>query len=67
MESQRHDTRRLFREQNGFVLGVLAGLANWSGLPVAALRIIAVVLLFTVGFTKIGIIYLGAALLMPSR
>ena len=47
------------------MLGVLEGLANWTGLPAIALRIIAVVLLFKVGFAPIGLAYLGAALLMP--
>ena len=67
MEYPRSETHKLYRERDGYVLGVIKGLANWSGLPVLALRIIAVILLFKVGFVPIGIAYLGSALLMPAR
>jgi phage shock protein PspC (stress-responsive transcriptional regulator) len=49
------------------ILGVFQGLATWSGLPVLLLRIVAVILLFSVGFTPMIIAYLGAALILPSR
>ena len=67
MEYPRRETHRLYREQTGYVLGVIEGLANWSGLPAIALRIVAVILLFKVGFVPIGLAYLGAAVLMPGR
>jgi len=59
--------QRLYREDNGYLLGVIQGVATWSGLPVLALRIIAVILLFKAGFVLMGIAYLGSALLMPPR
>ncbi|MBI9094490.1 MAG: PspC domain-containing protein [Sphaerochaeta sp.] len=67
MDYPRSETHKLYRERDGYVLGVIEGLANWTGLPVLALRIIAVILLFKVGFVPIGIAYLGSALLMPAR
>ncbi len=67
MEYPRRETHRLYREHTGYVLGVIEGLANWSGLPAIALRIVAVILLFKVGFVPIGLAYLGAAILMPGR
>jgi phage shock protein PspC (stress-responsive transcriptional regulator) len=67
MTYYRHDSNKLYRERNGIILGVFQGLANWSGLPVWALRIIAIILLFSVGFWKIGALYCLAAVLMPSR
>ena len=63
----RQETNKLYREHTGYVLGVMEGLANWSGLPAFVLRIVAVVLLFKVGFVPIGLAYLGAAILMPGR
>ena len=62
-----YESNKLHREHNGYVLGVIEGLANWTGLPALALRIVAVILLFKVGFVPIGIAYLGAALLLPPR
>ncbi|MDN5333852.1 MAG: phage shock protein [Sphaerochaeta sp.] len=59
--------RSLYRERRGIILGVFQGLATWSGLPVLLLRIVAVILLFSVGFTPMIIAYLGAALILPSR
>ncbi len=68
MEYPRHEeSRKLYREHTGYVLGVIEGVANWSGLPAFALRIVAVVLLFKVGFVPIGLAYLGSAILMPGR
>jgi phage shock protein PspC (stress-responsive transcriptional regulator) len=67
MPYPRREARKLYREDNGYMLGVIEGLANWTGLPVMALRIIAIVLLFTVGFTTMTIAYLGSALLIPAR
>ncbi|MBZ4674253.1 MAG: hypothetical protein JG773_1224 [Spirochaeta sp.] len=59
--------RSLYRERRGMILGVFQGLATWSGLPVLLLRIVAVILLFSVGFTPMIIAYLGVALILPSR
>ena len=67
MEYPRRETHKLYREHNGYLLGVIEGLATWTGLPVLALRIIAVILLFKIGFVPMGIAYLGSALLMPAR
>jgi len=67
MEYPRSEIHKLYRERDGYLLGVIEGLANWTGLPVLALRIIAVILLFKVGFAPMGIAYLGAAILMPGR
>lgn len=67
MSYPHQESRKLYREDNGYLLGVIEGLANWTGLPVMALRIIAIVLLFTVGFTTMTVAYLGSALLMPAR
>jgi len=67
MEYPRRETHKLYRERNGYLLGVIEGLANWTGLPVLALRIIAVILLFKVGFVPMGIAYLGSALMLPAR
>lgn len=67
MEYPRRKTHKLYRESDGYLLGVIEGLANWTGLPVLALRIIAVILLFKVGFVPMGIAYLGSALFLPAR
>lgn len=67
MSYPRRASRKLYREHNGYLLGVIEGLANWTGLPVLALRIIAVILLFKIGFVPILIAYLGSALLLPAR
>ena len=67
MYYQRQDPHKLYRERNGIFLGVCQGLATWSGLPVVAFRILAIILLFSVGFFKIGALYLLAALLLPPR
>lgn len=63
----RQDSKTIYRERNGVLLGVFQGLATWSGLPVLLLRIVGIVLLFKIGFVPIGIAYLVAALLLPSR
>ncbi|WP_320130508.1 PspC domain-containing protein [uncultured Sphaerochaeta sp.] len=67
MTGYRRDSNKLYREHNGIFLGVFQGLANWSGLPVWALRIIGIIVFFSIGFWKIGVLYLLAAILMPSR
>jgi phage shock protein PspC (stress-responsive transcriptional regulator) len=67
MPYPRRKTHKLYREHTGYVLGVLEGLANWSGLPVLALRIIADIHLFKLRFVPIGLAYLGSAILMPGR
>lgn len=67
MTYYRNDSNRLCRERNGIFLGVFQGLANWSGLPALALRVIGLVLLFSVGFFKVAALYLLAAVLMPPR
>lgn len=63
----REDNRTLYRERRGMILGVFQGLSTWSGLPVLLLRIIGIILLFTVGFAPIIIAYLVTALMLPSR
>lgn len=67
MTYYRHDPHRLCRERSGVLLGVFQGLANWSGLPAWALRIIGIALLFSVGFLKVTALYFLAAVLMPPR
>lgn len=67
MDYPRQDPRKLYRERNGIFLGVCQGLATWTGLPVLTFRILATILIFTVGFFQIGAIYLLAALLLPPR
>ena len=67
MDEYRQGHHKLYREDNGLLLGVFQGLANWSGLPVWAWRIAGIALMVTVGFFKIGFLYLLAAILMPSR
>ncbi|AEV29833.1 putative stress-responsive transcriptional regulator [Sphaerochaeta pleomorpha str. Grapes] len=67
MTYYRHDSNKLYREHDGMFLGVFQGLANWSGLPAWALRIIGLILLFSVGFFKVAALYLLAAVLMPPR
>ncbi len=63
----REGDRTLYRERRGMLFGVLEGIANWSGLPVGLLRIVFVILLFSVGFIPMTIAYLIAALLLPTR
>lgn len=67
MTYYRDDSNKLYRERNGLVFGVFQGLANWTGIPVWALRIAGIILLFGVGFWKIGALYVLAAILMPPR
>ncbi|MFA6772437.1 MAG: hypothetical protein WCR99_01965 [Sphaerochaeta sp.] len=43
------------------------GLATWSGLPVLLLRIIGLILLFSVGFVPMANAYILTALMLPSR
>ncbi|MGE4583966.1 MAG: PspC domain-containing protein [Sphaerochaeta sp.] len=63
----REEGRTLYRERRGLILGVFQGLATWSGLPVGLLRIVGIVLLFSVGFVPVTIAYLLAAVMLPSR
>lgn len=51
--------RTLYRERRGMILGVFQGLATWSGLPVLLLRIVGIILLFSVGFIPMVIAYLA--------
>ncbi|NCC65973.1 MAG: PspC domain-containing protein [Spirochaetia bacterium] len=63
----REDNRTLYRERRGMILGVFQGLATWSGLPALLLRIVGIILLFSVGFAPMIIAYLATALMLPSR
>ncbi len=63
----REDDRTLYRERRGLVFGVFQGLATWSGLPVGLLRIVGIILLFSVGFVPVTTAYLLAALHLPLR
>lgn len=67
MQYYREENRTLFREKSGMILGVFQGLASWSGLPVALLRIVGLILLFSVGFVPMTVAYLLTALVLPSR
>ena len=67
MYYNREEDCTLYREKRGMILGVFQGLATWSGLPVLMLRIICLILLFTVGFVPMTIAYILVALMLPSR
>ena len=67
MYYDREEDRTLYRERRGMILGVFQGLASWSGLPVLLLRIIGLILLFSVGFVPMAIAYILTALMLPSR
>ena len=54
----------LYRSQDGIILGVLGGLAEYFDLSSLWLRLGAVVLLVLTGFWPVGALYLLAALLM---
>lgn len=65
MYSTPRQVSKPYRQRNGCILGVLGGLATWSGIPAVALRVIALILLFKVGLFIASVTYLGLALLMP--
>ncbi len=64
---QTPDRNRLYRDKDrGLLTGVCAGIADWLGLNLTALRVIVVVL--TIPFTAVMIIgYLALWILIPKR
>jgi len=60
-----HDRNRLYRnKQRGLLAGVCAGIADWTGFNLTALRV--GVLLLAIPFTAVMIIgYIALALLLP--
>ena len=57
--------KKLYRARNGYVFGVCQGIANWRDLPVAAVRLITIVIILVTGFFQIVAIYLLLGLLLP--
>ncbi len=60
-----HDRNRLYRnKQRGLLAGVCAGIADWTGFNLTALRV--AVILLAIPFTAVMIIgYIALALLLP--
>jgi phage shock protein C len=54
----------LYRSRKGAIMGVCKGFAQYFGFPVAAVRVVAVILLLVSGFWPITIIYFIAAYFM---
>lgn len=64
---ERPDRNRLYRNrERGILAGVCAGIADWTGFNLTALRVI--VILLTIPFTPVMIVgYILLALLLPVR
>jgi len=58
---------RLYRSRSGIVFGVCKGIADWSGMSVALVRIIWVVLMASTGFFPFGVLYLLMAYFLPEK
>jgi len=58
------NTRKLRRSRNGVLLGVCQGFANWLEIPAWAIRLGVIIAFISSGFFPIGLLYLGATLLM---
>jgi len=54
-----------YQRSRDMLLGVCARLSEKSGLPVLLVRIIAIVLFFTIGPLAMSLLYLGLAILLP--
>ena len=59
--------RRPYRSRRGMILGVCRGLAEYLGMPVLLVRLIAVLALFATGFWPTVGLYLLAGLLMKPK
>ncbi|MCK9524257.1 MAG: PspC domain-containing protein [Proteobacteria bacterium] len=58
------NNRQTGRAQS-LLLGVCSTLSDKSGLPVTLVRVLAVVILFRLGFVAMMLTYLAAAILLP--
>lgn len=58
--------KKLTRSNNKVFLGVCAGIAEYLGVDVTLVRLIAVVLVAITGFFPLTFIYLIAAAIMPA-
>lgn len=56
---------RLCRSRHGILLGVCQGIADFFGISVAFVRILAFILLCSTGFFPFALIYLIAAIMLP--
>jgi len=60
--------RGLRRSQNGVLLGVCQGFADWIGIPAWPLRLATIITFVVSGFWPVGALYLLAAVIMkPER
>jgi phage shock protein C len=63
---ERNDWNRpLYRSRDGMILGVCKGLADWRDVPVAWIRLLAIVLIFVTGFVVIPAYFVAALLMKP--
>jgi len=58
------EQRSLYRDRNGVLLGVCAGLARYFDLPVNMVRAAVLLLFFVTGIWPVGFLYLIAAMIM---
>ena len=58
------NTRHLRRSHNGILLGICQGFANWLEIPAWPIRIAVIIAFIFSGFFPVGVLYLGAAVLM---
>lgn len=58
------ERRGLYRSNNGMILGVCAGIAEYFDLSVFWTRVIAVGLLLCTGFFPVGLLYILGGFLM---
>lgn len=58
------DRRGFYRDRNGVLLGVCAGIARYFDLPVNMVRAVVILLLFLTGIWPVGFLYLIAAMIM---
>lgn len=58
------ERRALYRDRNGMLLGVCAGLARYFELPANILRATVLFLFFITGIWPVGFLYLIAAMIM---
>lgn len=58
--------KRLTKSKQRVFLGVCGGVAEYLHIDPTVIRLVAIVLLVLTGFFPIGLIYIVAALIMPS-
>ena len=59
--------RKLYKSDDGVLLGVCQGVADWLGVPVAAIRLIVIIVAICTKIMPCLMIYLFFAIFLPAR